>query len=279
MNLDEIISIALDEDIGDGDHTTRSTIPYSATGMARLIIKADGILCGMHVAEKIFTYVDQGLLLKSFMNDGDSISAGDIAFEVSGRISSILQCERLVLNFMQRLSGIATATNSLVKLVRDFPVKILDTRKTTPLLRELEKYAVRTGGGLNHRIGLFDMILIKDNHVDFSGGVDKAIDSVQSYLETNGRKLKIEIEVRSFEELQAVIDHGGVDRIMLDNFSPADLKAAIGFINGRFETEASGNISEKNIRDYAATGVDFISVGALTHHIQSLDMSLKAVRD
>ncbi len=279
MNLDDIIINALSEDIGDGDHTTRSTITASAMGRARLLIKEDGILCGMHVAEKIFSHVDQGLRLTSFLNDGDIIVVGDIAFEVSGKISSILQSERLVLNFMQRLSGIATATNKLVTLIEGFHARILDTRKTTPLLRELEKYAVRKGGGMNHRIGLYDMILIKDNHVDYSGGIVRAIDSVQSYLKANSKDLKVEIEVRDFSELQQVLDHGRVDRIMLDNFSHADLKKAVKLIGGSFETEASGGINEKNIRDYAATGVDFISVGALTHHIQSLDMSLKALRD
>ncbi len=279
MDLEEIISRALAEDIGDGDHTTRSTIPVSADGRARLIIKASGILCGMGVAEKIFARVDPGLAMKSFLADGAVIGRGDIAFEVSGKISSILQSERLVLNFMQRLSGIATATNKLVKLTEGFPARILDTRKTTPLLRGLEKYAVRTGGGFNHRSGLFDMIMIKDNHIDFSGGIVKAIDSARLYLQKNRKELKIEIEVRDFSELQQVLDHGGVDRIMLDNFSPSGLARAVQMTDGRFETEASGGINENNIRDYAASGVDFISVGALTHHIQSLDMSLKAIRE
>ena len=279
MNLNDIISQALAEDLGDGDHTTLSTIPPDATGKSRLIVKAQGILCGMKVAEKVFALVDPGLIMKSFLNDGDIISKGDIAFEVYGKISSIMQSERLVLNFMQRLSGIATVTNRLVRLTEEFPAKIMDTRKTTPLLRELEKYAVRTGGGLNHRFGLYDMIMIKDNHVDFAGGIVKAIDAVQQYLKSNNKVLKIEIEVRNFSELQQVLDHGSVDRIMLDNFSPPDLKNAVVMTGGRFETEASGGINENNIRDYAATGVDFISVGALTHHIQSLDMSLKALMD
>jgi len=279
MNLDDIIIKALEEDIGDGDHTTRSTIRATAHGKARLLIKENGVLCGMHVAERIFSHVDHDLIMKANLQDGDIIANGDIAFEVSGRISSILQCERLVLNFMQRLSGIATATSRLVGLIQGYHARILDTRKTTPLLRELEKYAVRKGGGINHRIGLYDMILIKDNHVDYSGGIVRAIDSVQSYLKENNKELKTEIEVRNFSELQQVIDHGGVDRIMLDNFSPADLTKAVILIGDSFETEASGGINEQNIRDYAATGVDFISAGALTHHIQSLDMSLKAVRD
>ncbi len=279
MKLDDIITKALAEDIGDGDHTTASTIPVSARGRAKLIIKADGILCGMKVAEKIFAHVDPELLMKPILHDSDVISKGDIAFEVEGAVSSILQCERLVLNFMQRLSGIATATHRLVRLTEGYPAKILDTRKTTPLLREIEKYAVRTGGGLNHRFGLYDMIMIKDNHVDFAGGIDRAIDSVQIYLKAMNKSLKIEIEVRNFSELQQVLEHGEVDRIMLDNFSSSDLKKAVELIGGRFEMEASGGIDETNIRDYAATGVDFISVGALTHHIQSLDMSLKALRD
>ena len=279
MNLDEIITKALAEDIGDGDHTTRSTIPVSATGRARLIVKEDGILCGMNVAEKVFAYIDQKLVMKPDINDGEAVKSGDIAFEVSGSISSILQSERLVLNFMQRLSGIATATNRLVRLLEGMHAKILDTRKTTPLLRELEKYAVRKGGGMNHRIGLYDMILIKDNHVDYSGGIVKAIESVQAYLKSSGKDLKTEIEVRNFDELQQVLEQGGIDRIMLDNFTPADLKKAVVLIGGRFESEASGGINEANIREYALSGVDFISVGALTHHIRSLDMSLKAIPD
>ena len=278
MNLDEIIIAAIAEDQGDGDHTSNATIPQSAEGQAKLIIKANGILCGMMVAEKVFSHVDKDLVMKPLLKDGGIIKKGDIAFEVSGRISSILLAERLVLNFMQRMSGIATSTNRLVRLTAGFHTKILDTRKTTPLLRELEKYAVRTGGGMNHRMGLYDMIMIKDNHVDFAGGIEKAIDTVQHYLREKREALRIEIEVRNFAELQQVLEHGQVDRIMLDNFSVPDLKQAVGIIAGSFETEASGGIDETNIRDYASTGVDFISVGALTHHIQSLDMSLKAVR-
>ncbi|MEI8007201.1 MAG: carboxylating nicotinate-nucleotide diphosphorylase [Bacteroidota bacterium] len=278
MNLDEIITSAIAEDKGDGDHTTKSTIPPSAEGQAKLIIKAAGILCGMKVAEKVFFHVDRDLVMNPFLNDGAQVEKGDVAFEVSGKVSSILLAERLVLNFMQRMSGIATATSRLVRLTEGFHAKILDTRKTTPLLRELEKYAVRTGGGMNHRMGLYDMIMIKDNHVDFAGGIAKAIDEVQRYLKENSKSLRVEIEVRNFTELQQVLEHGQVDRIMLDNFSVQDLKKALGMIAGCIETEASGGIDESNIRDYASTGVDFISVGALTHHIQSLDMSLKAVR-
>ena len=277
MNLDDIIIKALDEDIGDGDHTTRSTIPLSAYGKALLLIKEEGILCGLHVAEKIFAHVDQDLIMKTILHDGDSVARGDIAFEVSGRISSILQCERLVLNFMQRLSGIATATARMVKLIEGFDARILDTRKTTPLLRELEKYAVRKGGGLNHRIGLYDMILIKDNHVDFAGGITQAIVSTTEYLQRIGKDLHIEIETRTMEEVEQVLAVGGVHRIMLDNFSFEDLREAVQMIDHRFETEASGGITLGTIRQYAECGVDFVSVGALTHHISSLDLSLKAV--
>lgn len=278
MTLDQIIRNALDEDLGDGDHTSLATVPGETEGRARLILKDEGILCGMLIAEKIYTLTDPGLKMKQFLSDGDLVRKGDIAFEVSGKIRSILSTERLVLNFMQRLSGIATATRNLVNQIKGFHPRIIDTRKTTPNLRELEKYAVRTGGGENHRFGLFDMIMIKDNHVDFAGGIIPAIAAVQNYLKNSGKKLKVEIEVRNFRELEQVMEYGKVDRIMLDNFNPDDLKKAISIIDSRFETEASGGINEKNIRSYAATGVDFISIGALTHHIKSLDMSLKAVR-
>jgi len=236
MNLDEIITSAIAEDEGDGDHTTKSTIPPSAEGQAKLIIKAAGILCGMKVAEKVFFHVDRELVMSPFLNDGAKVKKGDVAFQVSGKVSSILLAERLVLNFMQRMSGIATATSRLVRLTAGFHAKILDTRKTTPLLRELEKYAVRTGGGMNHRMGLYDMIMIKDNHVDYAGGIAKAIDEVQRYLKENSKSLKVEIEVRNFTELQQVIDHGQVDRVMLDNFSVQDLKKALGMIAGSIET-------------------------------------------
>ncbi len=276
MTIDEIISIALQEDIGDGDHTTLATIPANLTGKAKLLVKEDGILCGAGLAERIFHKVDPSIQIISFLRDGDSIQQGDIVFEVIGRKASILSSERLVLNFMQRLSGIATATNLAVKEVAGLKTKILDTRKTTPLLRELEKYAVRTGGGENHRIGLFDMVLIKDNHIDYAGGIVKAIDAVQRYFSHTGKNLKVEIEVRNDDELQQVLNHGLVNRIMLDNFSVETLKRAVQSINGRYETEASGGITLENVRIYAETEVDFISMGALTHHIRSLDMSLKA---
>ncbi len=276
MTIDEIISIALQEDIGDGDHTTLATIPANLTGKAKLLVKEDGILCGAGLAERIFHKVDPSIQINSFIRDGGSIQLGDIVFEVIGRKASILSSERLVLNFMQRLSGIATATNLAVKQVAGLKTKILDTRKTTPLLRELEKYAVRTGGGENHRIGLFDMVLIKDNHIDYAGGIVEAIDAVQRYFSDTGKNLKVEIEVRNDDELQQVLNHGLVNRIMLDNFSVENLKRAVQSIDGRYETEASGGITLENVRIYAETGVDFISMGALTHHIRSLDMSLKA---
>ncbi len=276
MTVDEIIERALAEDLGDGDHTTLATIPPDAQGMAKLLVKDDGILCGVILAERIFHKVDPALQLYVYQHDGATIKRGDIVFEVRGRKASILKSERLVLNFMQRLSGIATATNIVVRKIDGLKTKILDTRKTTPLLRSLEKYAVKTGGGENHRMGLFDMIMIKDNHVDFAGGIVKAIDAVHQYFHQTGKILQIEIEVRNFDELQQVLNHGQVDRIMLDNFSPEQMKEAVRHIGGRFETEASGGITEVNVRSYAETGVDFISMGALTHQIKSLDMSLKA---
>ena len=279
MTTDEIITRALAEDIGDGDHTTLATITPDAPGKASLLAKQDGILCGAHLAEQIFHKVDPELDVAVFIHDGAAITRGDIILEVSGRQASILKSERMVLNFMQRLSGIATATGIVVGKVAGLKTKILDTRKTTPMLRELEKYAVTAGGGENHRMGLYDMVMIKDNHVDYAGGIVNAIDAVQKYFTLTGKKLKVEIEVRDFEELTQVLGHGMVDRIMLDNFSVADLKKAVQSIGGRFETEASGSITLDNVREYAETGVDFISVGALTHQIKSLDMSLKAAKN
>ena len=276
MTIDEIISNALAEDIGDGDHTTLATIPVNTMGKARLLVKDNGILCGVDLAERIFHKVDPATRVTIYIRDGAAIKKGDVVFEVDGKSASILQAERLVLNFMQRLSGIATASSRAVKLLAGLKTKILDTRKTTPLLRELEKFAVRTGGGSNHRMGLYDMVMIKDNHVDYAGGIVQAIDAVEKYLDRTGKKLKIEIEVRNFVELQQVLDHGKIDRIMLDNFSVKEMKKAVLLIGGRFETEASGGITEKNLRKYAETGVDYISMGALTHQIKSLDMSLKA---
>lgn len=278
FDLDIIIENALKEDIGDGDHTSLAIFPHDAKGKSRLRIKDNGILAGLNVAEKIFTKIDPELELTVFIQEGSIIQNDDIVFEVKGRLLSILSAERLVLNFMQRLSGIATETNRIVGQLKGLSTKILDTRKTTPNLRELEKYAVRIGGGHNHRMGLYDMIMIKDNHTDFAGGVIQAIEAVHQYLDKTGKQLKIEIEVRDFEELYEVLTHGRVDRIMLDNFTPEDLHDAIRLIKGEFETEASGGINVSNVRKYAETGVDFISVGSVTHNFRSLDMSLKAVR-
>lgn len=278
MSIDEIIIRALSEDIGNGDHTTLATMPTHTPGQARLLVKDNGILCGIDVAEKVFHAVDPRLKMNVFLQDATAVSAGDIAFNITGQKASILQAERVVLNFMQRLSGIATATHQAVEKLSGLKTKLLDTRKTTPLLRELEKYAVRCGGGHNHRMGLYDMIMIKDNHVDYAGGIKNAIDAVHKYMDINNKILKVEIEVRNFEELNLVLQYGKVNRIMLDNFKVTDLQEAVNVIDGRFETEASGGITIDNLRDYAKTGVDYISMGALTHQIKSLDMSLKAER-
>lgn len=277
MKIDKIIEEALIEDIGDGDHTSLSTIPENATGSAQLMIKEDGILAGVDIAEQVFKKVDPEIHFEIFIQDGSKVKKGDIVFKVSGKSISILTAERLALNFMQRMSGIASFTHKITKQTIGLSTKILDTRKTTPLLRELEKYAVRMGGGENHRMGLYDMVMIKDNHIDFAGGISQAIDSTKNYLKANNKDLKIEIEVRDFDELQQVLDFGGVDRIMLDNFTPGDLKNAVEKIGRKYETEASGGITIETIRSYAETGVDYISVGALTHQIKSLDMSLLAI--
>ena len=276
MTIEEIIIAALAEDIGDGDHTSLSTIPSGATGKARLLIKQPGIISGIELARRIFKAVDAEIVMLPLLNDGDQVSTGDVAFTVEGPSAAILRAERLVLNFMQRMSGIATTTSLYVKALEGLKTRALDTRKTTPLLREIEKLAVVHGGGFNHRFGLFDMILIKDNHVDFAGGIVQAIHSANQYLQRTGKKLKIEIEVRNFGELRQVMETGGVHRIMLDNFRPADLFKAVETIAGKYETEASGGITLETLREYAETGVDFISVGALTHQIRSLDLSLKA---
>ena len=275
--VDDLIKIAIAEDLGDGDHTSLSTIPADAQGKAKLIIKQDGILAGIDVALEIFKIIDKDLKVELFLKDGTEVKKGDIAFTVSGRVISILQAERLVLNFMQRLSGVATQTHIYAAKIADLKTKVLDTRKTTPGMRLLEKEAVKIGGGCNHRIGLFDMILIKDNHVDFAGGIKNAIVAAQNYCKTKGKNLDIEIETRNFDEIRQVLEVGGVRRIMLDNFNVEDTKKAVELIGGRFETESSGGITLENLRDYALAGVDFISVGALTHQIKSLDMSLKAV--
>ncbi len=278
MTIDEIIIKALREDIADGDHTSLSTIPANAYGKAKLLIKEDGVLAGVDIARKVFFHIDDRILMNQFIEDGSLVKKGDVAFEVSGNSISLLTAERTALNFMQRMSGIATQTRMMVDAIEGLPAKILDTRKTTPLLREIEKMAVRLGGGFNHRFGLFDMILIKDNHVDFAGGIAQAITACHEYLERKGLKLKIEIETRNLDEVNQVLNHGGVQRIMLDNFSFDMLREAVKLINKKYETEASGGINLHTIRQYAECGVDFISVGSLTHHISSLDMSLKAIK-
>ena len=277
-NLDEMIKLWFAEDIGDGDHTTLSSIPADAMGKQQLIIKEDGILAGVEVAKRIFNIFDPNLKMTQFLKDGDVVKKGDIAFVVEGSVRSLLQTERLMLNIMQRMSGIATRTAGYVELLKGTNTRVLDTRKTTPGLRMLEKEAVKIGGGCNHRFGLFDMILLKDNHVDFAGGIKNAINRTHDYINSIGKKLKIEIEVRSFDEIRQVLETGGVDRIMLDNFSVEDTRKAVEMIGGRFETESSGGITYDTIRSYAECGVDFVSVGALTHSVKSLDMSFKAVK-
>jgi len=274
--IDLFIKNALAEDLGDGDHTSLSTIPAGSNGKAQLIIKEAGILAGVELALQIFNHVDPNLIVEEKLHDGEHVNYGDIVLTVSGSAHSILLAERLVLNCMQRMSGIATKTNAILSLLSDYKTQLLDTRKTTPGLRFLEKWAVRIGGGVNHRIGLYDMILIKDNHVDYAGGIANAINAANNYLKDNQKKLQIEIEVRNLSELSTVLSTGNVDRIMLDNFEIPDLKEAVKQIDGRFITEASGGITETNIKDYAACGVDYISMGALTHSVKSLDMSLKA---
>ena len=273
---DRLIDLAFAEDIGDGDHTTLCCIPEDATGKSHLLIKEDGILAGVEVARRVFARFDPALRVEVLMGDGSKVKKGDIAVIVSGKIRSLLQTERLMLNIMQCMSGIATATARYVELLKGTRTRILDTRKTTPGMRMLEKQAVKIGGGVNHRIGLFDMILLKDNHVDFAGGISNAIDRCHEYLKAKSLDLKIEIEVRNFDELRQVIAHGGVDRIMLDNFSVEDTREAVGMIAGRYETESSGGITFETIRSYAECGVDYISVGALTHSVKCLDMSFKA---
>ena len=275
--LQQFINLALAEDVGDGDHTSLATIPQSATGKAKLLVKDEGILAGVELAEQIFKTVDADLKVDIKLKDGAEIKPGDIVLYVSGSAQSILKAERLVLNCMQRMSGIATTTQQIVKLTAGSGVKLLDTRKTTPGLRMLEKWAVRIGGGVNHRFGLYDMILIKDNHVDYAGGIKNAISAARNYLQKTHKSLQIEIEVRNFKELNEVIEEGGADRILLDNFTITDLKEAVKLINKKYITEASGGINLKNIAAYADTGVDYISSGALTHSVKSLDLSLKAV--
>lgn len=273
---DRLIDLAFAEDIGDGDHTTLCCIPDDAMGKSHLLIKEEGILAGVEVAKRVFARFDPTMQVEVLINDGAHVKVGDIAMIVTGKVRSLLQTERLMLNIMQRMSGIATMTNKYVERLKGTHTHVLDTRKTTPGLRMLEKQAVKIGGGMNHRIGLFDMILLKDNHVDFAGGIANAINRCHEYLREKGLDLKIEIEVRNFDELQQAMDCGGINRIMLDNFSVPDTKKAVELIADRFETESSGGITFDTIRDYAECGVDFISVGALTHSVKGLDMSFKA---
>ncbi len=274
--IDSVIQFALKEDIGEGDHTSLSCVPEAATGKAKLFIKDSGILAGVELAQRIFNHYDPSLQMTTHLLDGASVKPGDIAFEVSGKSRSILATERLVLNFMQRMSGIATETRSIVNLIEGTSTQLLDTRKTTPGIRALEKWAVTIGGGVNHRFGLYDMVMIKDNHIDYAGGITNAILRTLEYLKEKNLKLNIEIEVRNEKELDEVLAIGHVDRIMLDNFTPQEIVRVLPKIPSHFETEASGGITKENIRGYAETGVDFISSGALTHSVKSLDMSLKA---
>ena len=274
--IDELIDLAFAEDIGDGDHTTLCCIPDTAMGKSRLLIKEPGILAGVEIARKIFHRFDPDLKMTVYIEDGTAVKPGDVAFVVEGRVQSLLQTERLMLNVMQRMSGIATMTHRYVKKLEGLHTRILDTRKTTPGMRMLEKEAVKIGGGVNHRIGLFDMILLKDNHVDFAGGIENAISRCHDYLKAKGKDLKIEIEVRNLDELKEVMRVGGVDRIMLDNFSPELTREAVKIVGGKYEIESSGGITFDTIRDYAESGVDFVSVGALTHSLKGLDMSINA---
>lgn len=273
---DKLIDLAFSEDIGDGDHTTLCCIPENAMGKSRLLIKEEGILAGMRIAKEIFHRFDPTMQVGQFMEDGTHVKPGDVPMIVTGKVRSLLQTERLMLNVMQRMSGIATMTNKYVQRLEGTNTRVLDTRKTTPGMRMLEKEAVKIGGGCNHRIGLFDMILLKDNHIDFAGGIANALDRCAAYQKEKGLNLKVEIECRTFDEIKQVMAHGGADRIMLDNFSIEDTKKAVELINHKFETESSGGITYDTLRQYAECGVDFISVGALTHSVKGLDMSFKA---
>lgn len=274
--IDQLIALSFAEDIGDGDHTTLSCIPTTAMGKSRLIIKEEGIIAGVEMAREIFHRFDPEMKMEVYINDGAHVKPGDVAFVVEGKVQSLLQTERLMLNVMQRMSGIATITNEYVKLLEGTKCRVLDTRKTTPGMRIMEKDAVRIGGGCNHRIGLFDMILLKDNHIDFAGGIPQAVTRAQEYCKAKGKNLKIEVEVRNFDELDQVLALEGVDRVMLDNFSVENTRKAVEIVNGRLEVESSGGITFDTIRSYAECGVDYVSVGALTHSVKSLDMSFKA---
>lgn len=274
--IDRLIDLSFAEDIGDGDHTTLCCIPEDAMGKSHLLIKEDGILAGVEIAKEVFARFDPTMVVEVLINDGAKVYRGDIAMVVTGKVRSLLQTERLMLNIMQRMSGIATMTHRYVERIEGTGAHVLDTRKTTPGMRMLEKMAVKIGGGVNHRIGLFDMILLKDNHIDFAGGISNAINRCHAYLKERNLDLKIEIEVRNFDELNQVLECGGVNRIMLDNFTVADTKKAVELINHRYEVESSGNITLDTIRSYAEQGVDYVSVGALTHSVKGLDMSFKA---
>ena len=281
MNLDKeldiIIKNAIREDVGDGDHSSLSCIPKSATGKAKLLVKEEGILAGVDAAKRVFDYVDSNLKIETFIEDGTPVKIGDIAFHVEGSSLSILKAERLVLNIMQRMSAVATKTAFYVEIVKGLGTKILDTRKTTPGIRALEKWAVKIGGGENHRFGLYDMVMLKDNHLDFAGGITSAIEQTIAYLKNNNLDLRIEVEARNLDEVEEIMSVGGVHRIMLDNFNYDDTRTAVELIDGKFETESSGGITEKTLRNYAECGVDYISIGALTHSVSSMDLSLKAM--
>jgi nicotinate-nucleotide pyrophosphorylase (carboxylating) len=277
MEIKEFIRLSLEEDVASGDYSTLACIPEEAKGKAILKIKENGVLAGMDIARAIFTYLEPESVFSAFKNDGDTITYGEIAFEVEAKVHTILKAERLALNCMQRMSGIATLTRTYADSIKDYKTKILDTRKTTPLFRRLEKEAVKIGGGYNHRMGLYDMVMLKDNHIDYCGGIEAAIRKTNEYLKANNLDLQIEVETRTLEDVQKILNTGNVHRIMLDNYKPEMIVQALDMIDGRYETEASGGINMENIKTYAATGVDFISVGALTHHAVSLDLSLKAV--
>jgi nicotinate-nucleotide pyrophosphorylase (carboxylating) len=273
--VSQLIDLAIQEDIGDGDHSSLGSIPPNTIGKARLLVKDEGVLCGVDLAQIILHKIDSSVRFNPLLSDGASVKHGDIAFTIEGSVHSILQAERLMLNFMQRMSGVATVTHNLAKLIEGTNAKLLDTRKTTPGLRTFEKYAVKVGGGENHRFALYDMVMLKDNHIDYAGGITEAVKRTVSYLQNTKKNLKIEVETRNLQEVEEALSTGKVDRIMFDNFTPELMEEGVTLVNGKCETEASGGITAETIRSYAETGVDFISVGALTHSVKSLDLSLK----